>query len=142
MKSTMKKNFILSIFAISIAIGAQLFAETVDSHFTKNCICKVMTSSAKTNVTFSLVENESELNVLVSPFSYNDKSIGEFSFVAQKKSDGFFYAQKQSAKTTNASGEEIIVTISSAKIDVQNQKVELKFKPGKMPFNISLQTIN
>ena len=134
----MPKKSILLMPALFLSLA--LFAESVS--FTKDSSLSVLAKSYDAEITYSFDEEygggEAVL-VTVHAFSYSDKRMGDFSFSAQKQKDGSFSAKKQVTKS-ECDGKQIDVTVSSAKIEPGSQKVEVKFKPGKMPFNIKLKT--
>ncbi len=49
-------------------------------------------------------------------------------------------ALKKQVVPSTSGGKPIAVTVSYAKIDTVTGALELKFKPGKMPFNIVMKS--
>ncbi len=134
----MKK--ILPFVLLTVLALLPLFGE--GKSFTKDSSLSVMFSSYDSVITYSFdfaTENEEKLLATVHAFSYSDKSMGDFTFSAEKQRDGTFSAKRQ-VVPCERDGKTIDVTVSSAKIDTEREQVEIKFKPGKMPFAISLRT--
>ena len=143
----MKFRIFFALFALFFSLPP-VFAQNLDADsleevtFTKTCEFSVMFRTDSAPVTFSLAPSGTGANsllVTVYAFSYKDKSLGDFSFTAAKSADGNFVAKKQVVQSTS-DGKPISVTVSSAKIDSRSQSVEIKYKPGKMPFAIKMRT--
>ena len=134
----MKKILLFALLAVVAFFP--LFSE--GRSFTKDSVLSVMFSSYDSLITYSLEEKDGREEILivtVHAFSYSDKSMGDFSFEAARQKDGLFSAKKQTVPCVRDE-KAIDVTVSSAKIDIASEKVEVKFKPGKMPFAIFLRT--
>lgn len=129
----LKKSIFLTLV---LFLNLALFAETT---FTKPATLSVMFSSYDAEITFSVDEDGKTAAVTVFAFSYGEKNMGNFTFSAERQDDGTFAAKKQVVQSVLPE-KTIGVTITSAKVNPENEQVEIKFKPGKMPFNITLKT--
>ena len=134
----MLKKIVLSLL---VFLGMAFSAVSQENiHFSKECTLSVMVKSFDASIDFSAEEEEQDtLSVTVHAFSYSDKKMGDFTFTAEKQKDGTYSAKKQTVQSER-NGKTIEVTVSSAKIDLNSRSVKIKFKPGAMPFNITLKS--
>lgn len=96
----------------------------------------VLGSKSESEIQFTVTEDEGDSKTItILPFSYKDKTVDQFSFSIKKKQDGSFYANNISVIAND--GKQI--TILEAELIFNSEpELRIKYKPGKMPFPITL----
>jgi hypothetical protein len=121
----------LAAFIFSATLSAQ---EKNVSTFTQKSVMSVAGSKVEATISFSVQDNADGTKTLtVHSFSYKNKTVSEFSLVLAKDKD-----EKYSAKNTTVNN----IHISTASLSYSGTQVYpvlyMKYKPGKMPFPITL----
>lgn len=126
---------------IALAAADLIFAQ--EKMYTQDSILVVMGTKHETEITFYIEENQ----ITVLPFSYNEKEIGQFTLALTKVKDG---KQKGKLIAENTSVQAVgkdkttELNVISASLDMGDDgkncapEFSMKFKPGKMPFPITL----
>lgn len=119
--------------------------------FTKNATMSVMGSKIPTEITFStekstvtesdIAKTENDSIILkINEFSYKDKTVGEFKVNLKKdEKTGLFFAKNTTSESVSKE-KSITINIIECSLNPENQKLKIKYKPGKMPFPILLET--
>ena len=132
----------LSIILLFISVATALVANS----YTQPSTMKVVGKKYNVAISFSIEQNNNPL-VTVEPFSYKDKTVGSFKIdfgtfnPLQKR-----YTVKNSMTTSYLQDKSIAITIVEATLtynETTNSPVLfLKYKPGKMPFPITITKSN
>ena len=128
---TKKLTFTLLFLSLSLTTYAQNYSQKSN--------LKVLSVKSETLITFDITQNETGLLLTVHPFSYKDKKNGEFSLQLKQDNNN---PEKYSIQniTVQSKNPEAEISVLSCKLDMKQENPELyiKYKPGKMPFPITL----
>ncbi len=129
-----RKSFFITLL---LSFASLVFAED----YTQNSVLSVMSTSYPADVSYSVTHDENSLEkvlLTVHEFSYKDKTVGEFSveLLQDKNNKNVFTTKNTTVKAVSAE-KTTDITISS--LELSQNSLVMKFKPGKMPFNITLK---
>ena len=97
----------------------------------------VLGSKSEAEIQFIVSEDKGDSRMItILPFSYKDKSVDQFSFSINKMQNGRFYTKNISVISND--GKQITV-LEAELIFNSEPELRIKYKPGKMPFPITLK---
>ena len=135
----MKKLYVILIFII---IQTLAFAQSENKNtITQDSLLTVLGSKNTLSVDFSIDEKQNDsLKITIHSFSYKDKTVQQFSFILEKDDDK--YSVKNVVALTADNKKINIIEASLSNLDGlssdEKPVLYMKYKPGKMPFAITL----
>lgn len=135
----MKKLYVILIFII---IQTLAFAQSENKNtITQDSLLTVLGSKNTLSVDFSIDEKQNDsLKITIHSFSYKDKNVQQFSFILIKDDDK--YSVKNAVALTADNKKINIIEASLSNLDGlssdEKPVLYMKYKPGKMPFSITL----
>lgn len=135
----MKKLYVILIFII---IQTLAFAQSENKNtITQDSLLTVLGSKNTLSVDFSIDEKQNDsLKITIHSFSYKDKTVQQFSFILKKEDDK--YSVKNVVALTADNKKINIIEASLSNLDGlssdEKPVLYMKYKPGKMPFSITL----
>ncbi len=135
----MKKLYVILIFII---IQTLAFAQSENKNtITQDSLLTVLGSKNTLSVDFSIDEKQNDsLKITIHSFSYKDKNVQQFSFILIKDDDK--YSVKNVVALTADNKKINIIEASFSNLDGlssdEKPVLYMKYKPGKMPFSITL----
>lgn len=139
-EASMKKLCLILIFIIAQTL---IFAQTEQKNtITQDSILTVLGSRNPLSIDFKIDEEQNDsLKITIQPFSYKDKTVRQFSLILTKEGDSYsarnvcvFTADDKKINIIEAR----LSNIDGSYSDDEKPVLYMKYKPGKMPFPITL----
>ena len=129
----------LFLAAVLLFAGTLIYAQG----YTQKSLMSVMGSKSEAQVEFGVSEKtDASLLLTVNGFSYKNKTVGEFTLTLNSYDDGNIYSAKNVVVQAEGKDKPTVITVIECSLTFTDENLspvlKMKYKPGKMPFAISL----